>query len=119
MLYVREDIPSNLLDMETKLIEYFFYVEINLNNDNWLRNCSYSPYKNMMKYHLCTLSKKLDIYSSRCNSFIILGYLNIETEEQDIKDFCDNYGLNGLKRQPTCYQSPSNLTCIDLILTNA
>ena len=105
--------------METKLIEYFFYVEINLNNDNWLRNCSYSPYKNMMEYHLCTLSQKLDIYSSRCNNFIVLGYLNIETEEQDIKEFCDNYGLNGLKRQPTCYQSPSNLTCIDLILTNA
>ena len=31
-LYVREDIPSNLLEVETKPIEGF-YVEINLHND--------------------------------------------------------------------------------------
>ena len=32
LLYVREDIPSNLLEVETKLIQSF-YVEINLHND--------------------------------------------------------------------------------------
>ena len=41
-------------------------------------------------------------------------------EEQQIKDFCDNYSLKSLIRQPTCYKkSQSNPTCIDLILTNA
>ena len=39
--------------------------------------------------------------------------------EQQIKAFCANYGLKSLIRQPTCYKSPSNPTCIDLILTNA
>ena len=33
--------------------------------------------------------------------------------------FCDNYGLKSLIRQLTCFKSPSNSTCIDLILTNA
>ena len=39
LLYVREDIPSILLEVETKSIESF-YVEINLHNDKWLINCS-------------------------------------------------------------------------------
>ena len=40
-------------------------------------------------------------------------------KEQQINAFCDNYDLKNLIRQPTCYKSPSNPTCIDLILTNA
>ena len=40
-------------------------------------------------------------------------------EEQQIKAFCDKYSLKSLIRQPTCYKSPSNPTCIDLILINA
>ena len=34
LLYVREGIPINLLEVETKPIESF-YVEINLRNDKW------------------------------------------------------------------------------------
>ena len=116
--HVREDIPSNLLEVETKPTESF-YVEINLHNDKWLINCSYNPHKNMIGNHLRALSQKLDTYSSSYNSFIILGDFNIEMEEQQIKAFCDNYGLKSLIRQPTCYESPSNPTCIDLIITNA
>ena len=33
LLYVRDDIPTNLIEVETKLIEGF-YVEINLRKDN-------------------------------------------------------------------------------------
>ena len=118
LLYVREDISSNLLEVETKPIEGF-YIEINLHNDKWLINCSYNPHKNMIGNHLRALSEKLDIYSSSYNNFIILGDFSIEMEEQQIKALCDNYGLKVLIRQPTCYKSPSNPTCIDLILTNA
>ena len=118
LLYVREDIPSNLLVVETKLIEGF-YVEINLHNNKWLINCSYNFHKNMIGNHLHAVSGKVDVYSSSYNNFIILGDFNIEMEEQQIKAFCDNYWLKSLKRQPTCYKSPSNPTCIDLILTNA
>ena len=111
MLY--EDILSNLLKIEIKSIEGF-YVEINLNNDKCLINCSYSPHKNMIGNYLCALSEKLDIYFSIYNNFIILGDFNTEMEEQQIKAFCDNCGLKSLIRQPT-----GNSTFIDLILTNA
>ena len=69
--------------------------------------------------HLRALSEKLGIYSSRYNNFIILGSFNIEMEKQQIKAYCDNYGLKSLIRQPACYKGSSNLTYINLILTNA
>ena len=105
-------------EIETKPVEAF-YVEKNLHNDRWLINCSYSPHKNTIGNHLRILSEKLDIYSSSYSNFIILGDFNIEVKEQQIKTFCDNYGLKNLIRQPTCYKHPSNPTCIDFILTNA
>ena len=57
LLYVREDIPTNLTEVETKPIEGF-YVEINLLNDKWLINCSNNPHKNMIGNYLCALSEK-------------------------------------------------------------
>ena len=39
LLYVREDIPTNLIEVATKPIEAF-YIEINLRNDKWLISCS-------------------------------------------------------------------------------
>ena len=39
MLFVREDISSNLVEGEGKTIEGF-YLELNLRNDKWLLNCS-------------------------------------------------------------------------------
>ena len=59
----------------------------------------------MIGHHLRALSGKLDIYSTSCGNFIILGDFNIEVEEQQIKDFCDDYSLKSLIRQPTCYKT--------------
>ena len=100
LLYVRKDIPSNLLEVETKPIEGF-YLEINLRSDKWLMNSTYSPHKNMIDNHLCTLNEKLDMYFSSYDNFIKLEDFNIEMEEQQIKAFYDNYGLKSLKRQRT------------------
>ena len=118
LLYVREDIPTNLIEVATKPIEAF-YVEINLRNDKWLISCSNNPHNNMIANHLGAPGEKLDIYSTSYDGFIILDDFNIEMEEQQIKDFCDNYSLKSLIRQPTCSKSPSNPTCIDLSITNA
>ena len=118
LLYVREDIPTNLTEVETKPIEDF-YAEINLRNHKWLINYSDNPHKNMIGNHLRALNEKLDMYSTSYGNFVILGDFNIEMEEQQIKGFCDNCSLKSLIRQPICYKSPSNPTCIDLILTIA
>ena len=49
---------------------------------------------------------------------ILLGDFNVTDDEHHMKSFCENYGLKNLIRQPTCYKTPSNPVCIDLILTN-
>ena len=43
LLFLREDIPSNLLTIEEKTIESF-YVDLNLRYNKWLVNCSYNPH---------------------------------------------------------------------------
>ena len=63
MLFVREDIPSNLVEAEAKPIEGF-YIELNLPNDKWLLNCSYNPRRDNIGNQLKALSDFLDSHSS-------------------------------------------------------
>ena len=117
MLYVREDIPSTLLKVEPLPIEGL-YVELRLRSKNWLINCSYNPNRNAISNHIGELSDFLDFHSSTYNNIIILGDFNVGVEEPHMKKFCENYNLQNLIKQPTCYKNPSRPTSIDLILTN-
>ena len=49
---------------------------------------------------------------------IFLGDFNVKDHDHYMKSFCENYDLENLIRQRTCYKSPSNPAFIDLILTN-
>ena len=118
MLYVREDIPSNLLATDEKNHIESFYVELNLRNKKWLINCSYNPNQTMICNHLDALSTYLDLHSTTYQKILILDDFNVGIEEQHMKAFCDNYNLTSLIKQPTCYKNPKNPTCIDLILSN-
>ena len=117
MLFVRDDIPSNLLTIEEKPTESF-YVESNLRNSKWLVNCSYNPHKNSTGNHLDRISESLDLLSSDYEKMIFLGDFNVKDDEHHMKSFCENYGLKNVIRQPTRNKNPSNPVCIDLILTN-
>ena len=117
MLYVRADIPSNLLALEDKPIESLF-IELNLQNTKILMNYSYNPHKSEIKKHLTALRNSLDLYSSRYDKILILGNFNVEIEAANMKSFCENYNLKSLTKQQTCYQNPNKPTRIDLILAN-
>ena len=69
VLYVREDIPSNLLATDEKNHIESFYVELNLRNEKGLINCSYNPNKTMIWNHLDTLSTYLDLHSTTYEKF--------------------------------------------------
>ena len=118
MLYVREDIPSNLLATDEKNQIESFSVELNLRNEKWLINCSYNPNKIMICNHLDALSTYVDLHSTTYEKILILGDFNVGIEEQYMKAFCDNYNLRSLIKQPTCYKNPNNPICIDLNLSN-
>ena len=81
-------------------------------------NCSYNPNRNEISNPIGALSDFLDFHSSTYNNIIILGDFNVGVEEPHMKTFCENYNLQNLIKQPTCYKNPSRPTSIELILTN-
>ena len=48
----------------------------------------------------------------------MIGNFNVNTNELNMKGFCDSYGFKSLIKVPTCVKNPENPSCIDLILTN-
>ena len=56
LLYVREDIPSTLLN--TELLIEGFCTEINIRKKKWLLVCTYSPNKNLISNHLKEIGKQ-------------------------------------------------------------
>ena len=100
MLYIREDIPPNLLVTDKEPIESL-YVKQNLRNEKSLINCSYNPHKTMIKNHLATLSNFLDLHSSKYKKMLILGDFNVGTDERHMKSFCETCHLTNLIKEPT------------------
>ena len=117
LLYVREDIPTKILRHDFPSAESFF-VEIILHKKKWLINCSYNPHKNNIKHHLETLSRTLDTFSTKYENVLLLGDFNNCVDDEAMKNFCSSYCLNILIKQPTCFKTPENPSCIDLILIN-
>ena len=105
MLYIREDIFSNVLGTDKEPIESL-YVELNLQNEKYLMKCSYNLHKTMIKNHLATLSNFLDLHSSKYKKMLILGDFNVGIDEPHMKSFCETYNLTNLTKQPICYKNP-------------
>ena len=63
------------------------FAEINIRKRKWLLVCTYSPNKNLISNHLKERDKNLDNYSSKYDTFILLGDLNSEPTESAVKDF--------------------------------
>ena len=116
LLYIREDIPSTLLNFDMS-IESFF-IEINIRKKKWLLVGTYNPNKNLISNHLKEIGKNLDNYSSKYDNFILLGDLNSEPTESAVKDFCEIYSCKNLIKDKTCFKNPLKPSCIDLIITN-
>ena len=117
LLYVRDDIPSKLLSMNSN-IEGFF-VEINLDNKKrWLLSCSYNPKRSQISSHLSELSKNTDIYLTKYDQLLFIGDFNAGIEDASMKNFCSSYNLRSMINKPTCFKNPGKPSCIDLILTN-
>ena len=116
LLYVREDIPSTLLN--TELFIEGFCIEINIRKKKWLLVCTYIPNKNLISNHLKDIGKNLDNFSSKYDNFVLLGDLNSEPTESAVRDFCQIYGCKNLIKDNTCFKNPEKPSCIDLIITN-
>ena len=97
LLYVREDIPSTLLN--TELLIEGFCIEIHIRKKKWLLVCTYNPNKNLISNHPKEIGKNLDNYSSKYDKFILLGDLNSEPAGSAVRDFCQIYGCKNLIKE--------------------
>ena len=118
MLYIREYIPSRLIENKLRNNSEYFFVETNVRKKKWLLCCSYNPHKNSISTRIDFLERKIDLHSSNYENFILLGDFNSEMTDTNIKDFCNLYLLKGLIEKPPCFKNPENPKTIHLILTN-
>ena len=100
MLYVRADIPSKHMSIESLPMEGF-YVGIKFQKKKWLLYCSYNPNKNAVKSDLENLHKGVALYSSKYEHFIILGDFNVGMDNSNLPVFCDTNDLKCLIKEPT------------------
>ena len=100
LLYIREDIPSKLLNTDLS-IEGFF-VEIRLRKKKWLLCSSYNPKKNLIANHLKCIGRNLDSQLGQYENFILMGDFNVEPNDANMKDFCQIYGCKNIVKDKTC-----------------
>ena len=48
------------------------------------------------------------------NIFVLWDF-NVCVEGSSMSEFCDTYNMESLIKEPTCYKTPENPSCIDLI----
>ena len=123
MIYVREDIPSKLLTKHnfTETIEGLF-IEINLLKTKLLFFGSYrsdhADFGVSTEEYLNQVCLALDKYSSY-DKFLLAGDFNIEETNDFMEDFLFEHSVTNLVKEPTCFKSLDNPSCIDLFLTNS
>ena len=122
MIYVREDIPSKLLSKHTftETIEGLF-IEVNLRKTKLLFFGSYRS--NHAVFGVSTddyfnqICLALDTYSNY-DKFLLAGDFNTEETNDSLDDFLFEHNIRNLVKEPTCFKSIENPSCIDLFLTN-
>ena len=122
LIYVREDIPSKLLKKHnfTQYVEGMF-VEINLRKTKLLLFGGYRS--EHLQYGLSKtdfleqVRFGLDKYSSY-EKVLLAGDFNMDSEEEILEEFLFEQDLKNLVKEPTCFKSVDNPSCIDVFLTN-
>ena len=123
LVYVREDIPSKLLTKFnfTEYVEGLF-IEVNLRKTKLLLFCGYrsdhQTHGLSKTNFLQQLRFGLDKYSGY-ERVLIAGDFNIDVTEEILEDFLFEQTLKNLVKEPTCFKSVENPSCIDLFLTNS
>ena len=123
MIYVREDIPRDRLLKHNinKNIEAIF-IEINLRKNKILLVGTYhSTDKNFGTkddVFLEQIGLALDVYS-KYDKFLLAGDFNLKVDLSILDEFMDEFHAKNLVKEPTCFKSTENPSCIDLFITNS
>ena len=110
IIYVREDIPS-------KILEKGMFIELNFRKTKWLLFGTYHPPSQNDQYSFEALDKSLDCYSSY-DRIILIGYFNSEDHETCMETFLYRHNLTNIVKEGTYFKNSSKPSTIDLFLTN-
>ena len=100
-----------------KPIENLF-VEINFRSRKWLLSCSYNLNIDLIADHLHCIGRGINFCFPKYDNSVVPGDLNTDVSNSFMEQFCASYNLKSLIKEPTCFKSVDNPSCIDLILTN-
>ena len=123
LVFIRDDIPSRpLRNFKLPKDIQILPIEINLRKQKWLLLPFYRPpptseIETQKTRFLDTLSDTINHYKTYDN-LILIGDINLETTDKKLAAFIDSHDLYSLIKEPTCFKSILNPSCIDLILTN-
>ena len=121
MIYVREDIPSERLTKHNlhENVEAIF-VEVNLRKNKILLVGTYHStnfeYGTTDEVFFKEITLALNVYS-KYDKFLLAGDFNVNVfDSSDIlEDFLDEFHALNLVKEPTCFKSHENPSCIDLL----
>ena len=99
LVYVREDIPSKLIPVQSPFVEGFF-IELSLRCKKWLLNRSHNSHRSLISEHLSIIVKDLDLLSANYDKIFLIGDFNDEPHDHFLMDFCDVYILKNLIKVP-------------------
>jgi predicted transport protein len=123
MIYVRDDIPSQEKD-KFKLPDGVegIIVEINLRKSKFLLigtyHSTHENYGTRDDIFLDGIGSAIEYYSSY-DQFLIAGDLNLQEGRDTLLDnFLDEFHAKNLVKEPTCDKNSSNLSTVDLFITN-
>ena len=120
LVYIREDILSRLL-VDQKLLHDIegIFIELNLRKKKWLLFGSYHPPSQSDEYFFHQVKKRLDMHSKFYESYMLIGDFNVEESKPCLPQF--HFEIKAIKivKEPTCYKSLSNPSCIELVITNS
>ena len=116
LVYIGDNIPAKLLQINTEIENICFH--INLRNRKWFICAAYNPQKNLSSSFFKVLTTCVESYLTQYDNLLIIGDFNVEEKEKNLQDFMQNLAINNIVEERTCFKTPDNPSCIDLILTN-
>ena len=129
LIYIRKGITSRPLNEHTFPDVQFdsgstlgpiegMFIEINLKKVKWLLFGTYHRPKQNDEYYFDQVTYALDKYVTKYDKLLLAGDFNAKEEETVLGNFLYQNELKNLVKEPTCYKSVENPSCIDLLLTS-
>ena len=115
LFFIHDDLESKEIKSHKlpKDIEGIF-IKLTIRNTKWLIMGGYNPDKKCIETFLDSVGKELDRFLPQYENLLLLGDFNSEMSEDHMKNFCETYNLTNLIKEPTCFKSVENPSCIDV-----